>query len=159
MNCKRKRDESEEEEFLRQKKVFVNERIVENNNVEKLSKIYEKTHKILFAGANQRCNQKDTGEKSTLCYQSVLLCGNGEVRDATTNNVNNLPDSLVKSCSGCLKFSTKFHGICINCNLELCEFCGYSCSNCQKEICEPCIKMYNCGSFENPICGNCRIYQ
>ncbi|XP_059622504.1 uncharacterized protein LOC132265749 isoform X2 [Phlebotomus argentipes] len=119
------------------------------------SKIYlKKTHKMLFQGANR----KPSSDSVQSAPQDVLLYGNGEVRDAQTNTLLQ-PESLSKACSGCLKSATKFHSACVNCNLQLCEFCGHSCSWCRKGICESCINLYSCGSLERPICENCSIYQ
>ncbi|XP_055703847.1 apoptosis regulatory protein Siva-like [Phlebotomus papatasi] len=153
MNLKRKH--SGDDSFTPRCKIFLNEKIVENNNVEKLSKIYEKTHKMLFSGANRKSTDDPNAQSSS---KAVFLCGSGEVRDVQTNALIH-PESHPRSCSGCLKASTGYHTTCSNCNLELCEFCGYTCLWCRKGICETCIKLYNCGSLERPICDNCSIYQ
>uniref|UniRef100_A0A1B0CA90 Apoptosis regulatory protein Siva n=1 Tax=Lutzomyia longipalpis TaxID=7200 RepID=A0A1B0CA90_LUTLO len=141
MNLKRKH--SGDETFIPQSKIFLSEKVVENNNIEKMEKIFEKTHKMLFTGAN-----KPTEENiSKALPQQILLSGNGEVRDTQTNAL--LRPETKRNCSGCLKTST-FHTTCTNCNLELCEFCGYTCTWCRKGICEACIKIYSCGTIEHP---------
>lgn len=85
---------------------------------------------MLFKGAKIQFNS--IGETDT-----VLLNGNGLF---TVNGKVNQNKSSNRECNSCMKISL-YHADCKNCNLELCEFCGFNCSDCGKFLCNNCINL------------------
>lgn len=70
---------------------------------------------------------------------------------------NWIPETSDRSCKICQK-SSVIHADCSNCNLELCEFCGFSCVICKEPVCSTCVNLFNCGTIDNPCCEKCKVY-
>lgn len=51
-----------------------------------------------------------------------------------------VPDIPDRKCKCCSK-NARLHADCVNCNLDLCEFCGINCANCDEPLCTNCITL------------------
>jgi len=78
-------------------------------------------------------------EEPALCEQYYLL-GDGSIvlRNLRTDLSN---PRLERVKSRCCQRQTLIHDICVNCVMDLCEECGYSCGECSRFICRSCVTL------------------
>lgn len=143
-----------------QLKYFVNQKLLNMKDEEKMNKIYgkinialihtmsikihlipEKTVQMLFKGAQPQVEQTVPTEKElTLNHiKEINLTGNGLMN---CYGKDKLPvwvsEATNRLCRYCYK-SSKVHVDCQNCNIDMCEFCGLSCFDCREPICNSCV--------------------
>lgn len=72
--------------------------------------------------------------------ENICLMGDGQVNyiDANSKFVN---EKISRRCRFCAKPSSIQPTDCINCNLEICEFCGISCIQCNAPLCMSCVQL------------------
>lgn len=180
---KRTRSEDEENASGLQNKIWVNEKLVNKNDENKMKEIHEKTTKLLFNGAaaaaasataDKNNNNADTengknanisgsGAASTktrpkLCEQYYLL-GDGTImlRDLRQDQEN---PHLEGRKSLCCQRQTLIHDTCTNCTMDLCEECGYSCNECFNFICRSCVTLFGNypAGIQDTFCERCQMF-
>ncbi|KAH8245219.1 hypothetical protein KR032_006703 [Drosophila birchii] len=130
-----------------QRKVWVSQRMSDARDPAKMREVHERTTKMLFKGAAAASQEKAGvaaapargGEAAaTTLHEQYQLLGDGTilVRDMRPDAVN---PSLERRKSRCCQRRTLIHGSCINCTMDLCEECGYSCTECSQFICRSCV--------------------
>ncbi|KAJ6645528.1 hypothetical protein Bhyg_00734 [Pseudolycoriella hygida] len=130
----RKRTRSVDIDSQLQSKYFVNQRMVDLLDENRMKKIFDKTVNLLFEGAKNNANVYE-GEK----LKSVRLDGEGNV--TYVDGKGGGAGHVKKACSSCNKDSI-VQTECSNCNLNLCEFCGVSCVNClEAHVCKHCVHL------------------
>lgn len=72
--------------------------------------------------------------------ENICLMGDGQINyiDVTSKFVN---EKITRRCRFCAKPSSIQATDCINCNLEICEFCGISCIQCNAPLCMSCVQL------------------
>ncbi|EDX00785.2 apoptosis regulatory protein Siva [Drosophila yakuba] len=142
---------------LTQRKVFVNQKISDSRDPQKMKEVHEKTTKMLFDGA-AGSGQGQGQEEPELCEQYQLL-GDGTIilRSLRTDLAN---PRLELHKSRCCQRQTLVHDICVNCMMDLCEECGYSCGECSKFICRSCVTLFGNRADEgdDPLCERCQMF-
>ncbi|EDW86271.1 uncharacterized protein Dwil_GK15987 [Drosophila willistoni] len=97
----------------------------------------------------------------SLCDHYQLL-GNGTIHlRGIQPDVNNHVPNLERRKSSCCQRHTLIHDTCANCDMELCEECGYSCVECAQFICRFCVLMFGNGpqeEAEEPLCERCQMF-
>ncbi|XP_068158327.1 uncharacterized protein [Drosophila tropicalis] len=93
-------------------------------------------------------------------HEHYQLLGNGiiHLRDLHPDAVN---PNLERRKSSCCQRHTLIHDTCANCDMELCEECGYSCVECAQFICRFCVLMFGNGpqeEAEEPLCERCQMF-
>uniref|UniRef100_U5EQ68 Apoptosis regulatory protein siva n=1 Tax=Corethrella appendiculata TaxID=1370023 RepID=U5EQ68_9DIPT len=152
-NRKRLRS-NDSETFLMQRKYFVNEKLINSKSESRMKQIEAKTMSLLFQGAKNFTSNKNNG-KNLKCLR---LFGNGEFDfegDVLPSWIPKKPDRKCKKCDK----QSSIHFDCINCNLELCEFCGINCFYCKDLICLNCVNIFDSGTIDNPCCENCKMFE
>lgn len=120
-------------------------------------KFTDKTIQMLFRNANTKSNNNNNNEltaepkmngtnhsstKWNKFDDNMCLMGNGQVNYVTPDPKMVIDNSsVVRRCHLCAKPSTIQAIDCVNCNLELCEFCGISCMQCNAPLCVSCIQL------------------
>ncbi|XP_055628060.1 uncharacterized protein LOC129769678 [Toxorhynchites rutilus septentrionalis] len=155
-NTKRKRLRSDDGgDYHVQRKMFVNQQLVDRQDEQKMKQIHAKTINMLFMGSRKADAKPLLCQRE--CLKHVRLLGGGEY----DFDINNCPAWVEKKadrkCRICDRQSL-VHADCINCNLELCEFCGISCNYCPEKICMNCVNIFNCRSSDVPCCERCKIF-
>ncbi|XP_053688141.1 uncharacterized protein LOC128737512 [Sabethes cyaneus] len=139
-----------------QRKLFVNQQRIDQQDERKMRLIQEKTMNILFRGAISS-NQQPPATCHSACLRHVRLLGGGE----TEFDFHQCPSWIEKKpdrkCRLCDRLSL-VHADCVNCNLELCEYCGFNCSFCPDKICTNCVNLFNCQKSNAPCCERCKIF-
>lgn len=72
--------------------------------------------------------------------ENICLKGDGQINyiDAKAK----LPsEEVLRRCGFCAKPSSIQATDCVNCNLEICEFCGISCLQCNAPLCMSCVQL------------------
>ncbi|KAH8358385.1 hypothetical protein KR200_005388, partial [Drosophila serrata] len=118
-----------------QRKVWVSQKMSDARDPAKMREVHERTTKMLFEGA--AANQ-ERPEEHTALHEHYFLLGDGSIllRDMRPDSEN---PALERRKSRCCQRQTLIHGTCINCDMDLCEECGYSCSECSEFICRSCV--------------------
>lgn len=81
---------------------------------------------------------------------NICLKGDGEVNYIDANSKFAM-EKVSRRCRFCAKPSAIQPADCINCNLEICEFCGISCMQCNAPLCMSCVQLlWVCNSL-NPL--------
>ncbi|XP_033172067.1 uncharacterized protein LOC117148662 [Drosophila mauritiana] len=152
---------------LTQRKVFVNQKMSDSRDPRKMKEVHEKTIKMLFDGAAG--NGQGTGqnalnplgqgqEEPALCEQYYLL-GDGSIvlRNLRTDLSN---PRMECHKSRCCQRQTLIHDICVNCVMDLCEECGYSCGECSRFICRSCVTLFGnqVEKEKDPLCEHCQMF-
>ncbi|KAH8272293.1 hypothetical protein KR044_012202, partial [Drosophila immigrans] len=164
-----KRMRSEEDECnnnVTQTKVWVNEKIIDARDPDKMKAVHEKTTKMLFqAAANigptnpKNTNNNTQSERRQLQpYEQYQLIGDGNIilRDMNPDATN---PELARHMSKCCRRPTFIRAACANCTFDLCEECGYSCVECQQFICRTCVTLFgnHPEEAERPMCERCQM--
>lgn len=71
---------------------------------------------------------------------NICLMGDGQINYINANSKFAVEDKS-RRCRFCAKPSTIQATDCINCNLEICEFCGISCMQCNAPLCMSCVQL------------------
>ncbi|KAH8362210.1 hypothetical protein KR084_012140 [Drosophila pseudotakahashii] len=171
----RSADDDDANNNLTQRKVWVNQKMSDSHNPQKMKEVHEKTTKMLFDGAagsggghgqgqGQGQNGSSNGmdqqgqEQPALCEQYQLL-GDGTIilRNLRADLSN---PRLERHKSRCCQRQTLIHDICVNCTMDLCEECGYSCCECSKFICRSCVTLFGnrLDEAEDPLCDRCQMF-
>ncbi|XP_034118311.1 uncharacterized protein LOC132796122 isoform X1 [Drosophila nasuta] len=167
-----KRMRSEDEECnnnVTQTKVWVNEKILESRDPDKMKAVHEKTTKMLFkaaadlkatkAGTTNGTQSMPSERRQLQPYEQYQLIGDGNLilRDLNPDAVN---PELVRHMSKCCRRPTFIRAACANCTFDLCEECGYSCVECQKFICRTCVTLFGNRpeEAERPLCERCQMF-
>ncbi|KAH8234506.1 hypothetical protein KR038_001869, partial [Drosophila bunnanda] len=124
-----------------QKKVWVSQKMNDARDPAKMREVHERTTKMLFEGSSasqDRSVDDADNEGAAALHEHYHLLGDGSIllRDMRPDAVN---PSLERRKSRCCQRQTLIHGSCINCTMDLCEECGYSCIECSEFICRSCV--------------------
>ncbi|XP_052903550.1 uncharacterized protein LOC128310855 [Anopheles moucheti] len=155
INRKRLRSNESDGCFVLQRKTFVNQQMMDQQDPNKMKRILAKTINLLFQGAKHHDKNLLANQKETL--KSVRLLGNGEIdydMNATSSWLGKKAD---RKCRQCDRMAI-VHAECINCNLELCEYCGVNCNFCPEKICLNCVNIFQCVSHDMPCCEQCKMF-
>ncbi|XP_055383662.1 uncharacterized protein LOC129613567 isoform X1 [Condylostylus longicornis] len=146
--CPRKRLNSDESYYILQSKVHVNQKILDLSDPKRMKEIYNKTRELLFRGAKDM----NANLEKSYDFMNIFLNGTGNIK--YENGIKTL--KILKNSNCCNKISY-IASDCSNCNLCLCEHCGFSCVNlCGAVLCTTCITLFECGTFDEPICKQCK---
>ncbi|XP_023162301.1 uncharacterized protein LOC111593648 isoform X2 [Drosophila hydei] len=163
-------DDDESNNNVTQTKVWVNEKINDSCDPDKMKAVHEKTTKMLFkAAANIDANKEEPKEEAStpppIAVSSVNLCeqyqligdGNIILRDMNPDAAN---PGLECRLSTCCQRLTLIRGTCVNCTFDLCEECGYSCVECSQFICRTCVTLFGNRpeEAEHPLCEVCQMF-
>ncbi|XP_320757.5 uncharacterized protein LOC1280887 [Anopheles gambiae] len=156
-NPNRKRLRSNESDgcFALQRKTFVNQQMMDQQDPNKMKRILAKTISLLFQGAKNQDKELVIDQKESL--KAVRLLGSGEIdydMNATSSWLGKKAD---RKCRQCDRMSI-VHADCTNCNLELCEYCGVNCNTCPEKICLNCVTIFHCVSHDLPCCEQCKMF-
>ena len=75
---------------------------------------------------------------------NICLKGDGQINYIDATNAKFAGDTgseTKRRCRFCAKPSAIQATDCINCNLEICEFCGISCIQCNAPLCMSCVQL------------------
>lgn len=165
----RSADDDDANNNLTQRKVWVNQKMSDTRDPQKMKEVHEKTTKMLFDGAAGSGQGQGQGqnpsnglgqgqEQPALCEQYQLL-GDGTIllRNLRADLSN---PRLERQKSRCCQRPTLIHDICVNCTMDLCEECGYSCGECSKFICRSCVTLFGNRpeEAEDPLCERCQMF-
>lgn len=110
----------------------------------------DKTLKMLFQNANTKPANNNNENESIPMDQSttkrqqfgdiISLMGNGQINYIDANSKPG-SENLSRRCKYCAKPSSIQATDCVNCNLEVCEFCGISCIQCNAPLCMSCVQL------------------
>lgn len=110
----------------------------------------DKTLKMLFQNANTKPANNNNENESIPMDQSttkrqqfgdiISLMGNGQINYIDPNSKLG-SENLSRRCKYCAKPSSIQATDCVNCNLEVCEFCGISCIQCNAPLCMSCVQL------------------
>lgn len=126
-----------------------------------IHEIKDKTIRMLFQNANpksigkgnnnnnnddteMKTSDRDEGAQPLTKWQefgeNICLMGDGQINyiDMNSKFVN---EKISRRCRFCAKPSAIQATDCINCNLEICEFCGISCIQCNAPLCMSCVQL------------------
>ncbi|XP_070135052.1 uncharacterized protein [Drosophila bipectinata] len=96
---------------------------------------------------------------SATLHEQYQLLGDGTiiVRDMRPDMAN---PRLERKKSRCCQRQTLIHGICVNCTMDLCEECGYSCGECYQFICRSCVTLFGNrpDDSDDPLCERCQMF-
>ncbi|XP_058466656.1 uncharacterized protein LOC131439538 [Malaya genurostris] len=157
MSCNRKRLRSDDDggALVLQRKMFINQQRMDQQDERKMKQIQDKTLNMLFRGS--KIHRLPPEVCQTECLAHVRLIGGGEIDFDLRNCPSWLERKTDRKCRICDRLSL-VHADCINCNLELCEHCGISCNFCPDKICLNCVNIFNCQNAELPCCERCKIF-
>ncbi|ALC48697.1 CG13373 [Drosophila busckii] len=167
-SLKRMRSEDDESNNnVTQTKVWVNEKINNSRDPDKMKAVHEKTTKMLFKAAANMDNRSESEDSAVpvpaaptlnLCDQYQLI-GDGNIilRDLNPDVAN---PTLERRISACCQRPTLIRGNCVNCTFDLCEECGYSCVECSQFICRTCVTLFGNRpeEAEHPLCELCQMF-
>ncbi|XP_052861710.1 uncharacterized protein LOC128268616 [Anopheles cruzii] len=156
-NRKRLRSDDSEGCFVTQKKTFVNQRLLDRQDSEKMKQIQARTIGLLFEGAKKHSKVGGGPICGKESFRSVRLLGGGEIDYDPASVSAWVTKKADRHCRLCDQWSI-VHTDCTNCNLELCEYCGVDCSNCPEKICLNCVKLFQCESQDKPCCEQCKMF-
>ncbi|EDV34705.1 uncharacterized protein Dana_GF21455, isoform B [Drosophila ananassae] len=109
-------------------------------------------------GHDQQSAAATAAAAAALCEQYQLL-GDGTIllRDLRPDMAN---PRLERKKSRCCQRQTLIHGVCVNCTMDLCEECGYSCGECSQFICRSCVTLFGNRPDEadDPLCERCQMF-
>ncbi|XP_013117059.2 apoptosis regulatory protein Siva [Stomoxys calcitrans] len=157
---KRMRSEEDSSPFVLQRKMHVNEKIMDSRDNNKMKQIHAKTTQMLFQAARSVSNnniQPDRNKKSPL-YRLVVLYGNGQIEPAKGAEEQDDEFLWVRRKAKCCNRDTYVQSNCINCQNNLCEECGYSCTECGAFVCNSCISLFGTGNVDQPLCEKCSLF-
>lgn len=119
----------------------------------------DKTIRMLFQNANPKLMEKGNNNNNndvemktaarTEAYplskwqefgENICLMGDGHINYIDTNS-KFVTEKVSRRCRFCAKPSSIQATDCINCNLEICEFCGISCIQCNAPLCMSCVQL------------------
>ncbi|XP_037936577.1 apoptosis regulatory protein Siva-like [Teleopsis dalmanni] len=156
----RKRIRSDESPFVLQSKMFINEKVLDNNSSERMKDIHNKTINMLFKAArefNSNSLNNNIKQPPIPLWKQISLSGDGRIEFRNEVDPVDLPKH--KKRATCCDRETLIQETCCNCStLTLCEECGYSCVECDKFLCRSCVCLFGCGDIERPICEKCAIF-
>lgn len=72
--------------------------------------------------------------------ENICLMGDGQISYIDANS-KFVTEKVSRRCRFCAKPSNIQATDCINCNLEICEFCGISCIQCNAPLCMSCVQL------------------
>ncbi|EDW43703.1 GM16243 [Drosophila sechellia] len=101
-------------------------------------------------------NPLGQGQEETALFEQYYLLGDGSI--GLRNHSINLSNPSLKS--RCCQLPTLIHDICVNCVMDLCEECGYSCGECSKFICRNCVTLFGnrVEEEDDPLCELCQMF-
>uniref|UniRef100_A0A182N3K8 Apoptosis regulatory protein Siva n=1 Tax=Anopheles dirus TaxID=7168 RepID=A0A182N3K8_9DIPT len=142
VNISRKRLRSNDSEvcFALQRKTFVNQQMMDQQDPNKMKRILAKTISLLFQGAKNCDKELPLSHRESL--KSVRLLGGGEIEYDMNVTASWLGKKADRNCRQCDRLSI-VHADCTNCNLELCEHCGVNCNFCPEKICTNCVNIFH----------------
>lgn len=72
--------------------------------------------------------------------ENICLMGDGHVNyiDASSKFAT---ENVSRRCGFCARTSSIQATDCVNCNLEICEYCGISCIQCNAPLCMTCVQL------------------
>ncbi|XP_067634911.1 apoptosis regulatory protein Siva-like [Eurosta solidaginis] len=148
------------ETFLPQTKKLISEKLVDQQDQNKMIKVHEKTISLLFKAARDKKTPEQIEAETIdipLCQQ-VVLSGNGAI---LSRNITDLivDISLESRKSKCCHREAFVRSDCCNCTQPLCEYCGHSCAECGVFLCDSCVLLFGCGNVERPLCEKCALYE
>ncbi|TMW50371.1 hypothetical protein DOY81_004556 [Sarcophaga bullata] len=152
-----KRTRSEEPPYTMQSKMFVNEKIVDAHDDNKMKEIHDKTKKLLFQAARSIDHNTENNKKVPLSRLVVLL-GNGVIEPTRDADEYDEEFMWIKDKAECCQRETYVQSDCTNCQKPLCEECGFSCQECGNFICNSCVTVFGCGNPDHPICEKCSLF-
>ncbi|KAH8345014.1 hypothetical protein KR059_000594 [Drosophila kikkawai] len=119
-----------------QRKVWVSQKVSDAHDPAKMREVHERTTKMLFEGA--AASHAPSVATAPALHEHYHLLGDGSIllRDLHPDAAN---PCLERLKSRCCQRQTLIHGSCINCSMDLCEECGYSCTECTHFICRSCV--------------------
>lgn len=119
----------------------------------------DKTIKMLFQNANPKLTEKSNNNNNNEVEMNAIesentqpltkwqrfgdnicLMGDGQVNYIDANSKFAIKP-VSRRCGFCAKPSSIQAADCINCNLEICEFCGISCMQCNAPLCMSCVQL------------------
>ncbi|XP_058118915.1 uncharacterized protein LOC131289251 [Anopheles ziemanni] len=156
VNRKRLRSNDSDVCFAMQRKTFVSQHMMDQQDASKMKQIQAKTISLLFQGAKKQSKAPILIDRKE-ALRSVRLLGGGEIDfdvGAASSWIEKKPD---RKCRLCDRMAI-IHVECTNCNLELCEYCGINCSNCPEKICMNCVNIFHCERHEKPCCDQCKMF-
>ncbi|KAH8336082.1 hypothetical protein KR074_009330, partial [Drosophila pseudoananassae] len=96
---------------------------------------------------------------SATLYEHYQLLGDGTImlRDMRPDTAN---PRLDRKKSRCCQRPTLIHALCVNCTMDLCEECGYSCGECYRFICRSCVTLFGNrpNESDDPLCERCQMF-
>ncbi|EDS33612.1 conserved hypothetical protein [Culex quinquefasciatus] len=158
LNGNRKRlrsDDGEGGHLVLQRKMFINQQRMDQQDERKMKQIQDKTINMLFMGAKNNRQRPAVCQRE--CLRHVRLLGAGEYdfdAHSCPSWMEKKPDRKCRICDR----QSAVHAECTNCNLELCEYCGVSCQHCPEKICMNCVNIFNCQTSNVPCCERCKIF-
>uniref|UniRef100_A0A336KW05 CSON000512 protein n=1 Tax=Culicoides sonorensis TaxID=179676 RepID=A0A336KW05_CULSO len=105
-------DGSESDGYFIQQKFFVDQRLININNVDKMQKVHQKTLQLLFQGA------KTMSDKFLSNNKIMRLSGNGQIQMLPGYEHIKIPEEAENMCRNCNDYS-RISGNCANCPREL----------------------------------------
>lgn len=120
-----------------------------------LFQFVDKTIRMLFQNANksgEKVNNNNNNEIAMTTVQhpmskwqqfgeTICLMGDGQVNYIDADAAKCATENVSRRCRFCAKPSAIQATDCINCNLEICEFCGISCMQCNAPLCMSCVQL------------------
>ncbi|XP_017048281.1 uncharacterized protein LOC108092928 isoform X2 [Drosophila ficusphila] len=121
---------------------------------------------MLFDGAagsgqsqSQGQNEPNGQEQRPALFEQYQLLGDGTIllRNLRADMAN---PRLERQKSRCCQRQTLIHDTCVNCTMDLCEECGYSCVECSQFICRSCVTLFGnrSGDADDPLCERCQMF-
>ncbi|KAH8266765.1 hypothetical protein KR026_009214, partial [Drosophila bipectinata] len=151
-----------------QTKVWVSQKMSDARDPAKMKEVHGDLTLTVAGGSAQGQQQ---GQDQTLAvasasstasatlHEQYQLLGDGTiiVRDMRPDMAN---PRLERKKSRCCQRQTLIHGICVNCTMDLCEECGYSCGECYQFICRSCVTLFGNrpDDSDDPLCERCQMF-
>ncbi|KAL7744519.1 hypothetical protein ACLKA6_017042 [Drosophila palustris] len=163
----RSEDDESNNNNVPQTKVWVNDKINDLRDPDKMKAVHDKTTKMLFKAAANIDATKDVASQPAQpqqqqplhLYEQYQLIGDGNIilRDLNPDVSN---PGLERRLSTCCQRLTLIRGTCANCTFDLCEECGYSCVECNQFICRTCVTLFGNRpeEAERPLCEVCQMF-
>ncbi|KAI9588939.1 apoptosis regulatory protein Siva-like [Glossina fuscipes] len=154
-----KRNRSEDALYGLQAKMYINDKIMNSHDDNKMKQIHDRTTKLLFQAARSfNSNRTSENSKKAQPWKLVNLSGNGVIE--MVRGIEDLSDEFlwVKRKAKCCDRETYVQSECCNCHKALCEGCGYSCNDCGIFLCNLCVEIFGCGTSDRPICEKCSLF-
>lgn len=115
----------------------------------------DKTIRMLFQNANPKSTDKSNNNNNDTEMipardvqpmskwqqfgDNICLMGDGKINYIADSKF--ATQNVSRRCRFCAKPSSIQATDCINCNLEICEFCGISCMQCNAPLCMSCVQL------------------